>query len=235
MKNLDVGATNRILENAHPEEILSWSWKTFGPLVAASSSFQTNSVPLLHMISRAAADMTIFFLDTGFHFPETLSFRDALVREYGLNVKTLTAEMGHEGFLRKHGELYQSDPDLCCHINKVEPLDKARRGLRAWISGIRRDQTASRKGTPVFSQLGDGSYKICPLAMWSRERVQHYAQTHHLPAHPLAEFGYASIGCAPCTRPVSAEEDERDGRWAGLTKTECGLHLGHLASNQLPR
>jgi phosphoadenosine phosphosulfate reductase len=233
MNDLDVAATNRTLENLHPEEILRWSWNTFGPLVAASSSFQTNSVPLLHMISRSAPDMPIFFLDTGFHFPETLAFRDRLVNEYGLNVQTLIAEMGHAGFLQKHGELHQSDPDLCCHINKVEPLDKARRGLQAWISGIRRDQTAARNGTPVFSQLRDGSYKICPLATWSRERVQHYAQTHGLPAHPLADAGYVSIGCAPCTRPVAAGEAERDGRWFGLTKTECGLHLGHLAANQL--
>lgn len=231
MITLDVAAINHMLEQAHPEEVLLWSWNTFGPLVAASSSFQTNSVPLLHMVSRAAPQMTIFFLDTGFHFPETLAFRDRLAREFRLNVQSLTAEMGHEGFRRAHGELYRRDPDRCCHINKVEPLERARRELRAWISGIRRDQTASRNGTPVFSQLRDGTYKICPFAMWTRERVQHYARTHHLPEHPLASLGYASIGCAPCTRPISPEEDERDGRWSGLQKTECGLHIGHLAGN----
>ena len=234
MITLDVAETNRMLEDAHPEEILLWSWNTFGPLVAASSSFQTNSVPLLHMISRAAPQMVIFFLDTGFHFPETLQFRDQLTHDLHLNVRSLMAEMGHEGFRRMHGELYQHDPDLCCHINKVEPLERARRELRAWISGIRRDQTASRSGTPVFSQLHDGTYKICPLATWSRERVRHYARSHNLPEHPLSELGYASIGCAPCTRPVSGDEDEREGRWAGLQKTECGLHIGRNLTSAGP-
>ncbi len=225
---LDVAETDRVMEGAHPEAILRWAWDTFGPRVAASSSFQTYSVPLLHMIARAAPRMTVFFLDTGFHFPETLEFRDRLSREFGLNVRTLAPEMGHAGFRREYGDLYERDPDRCCAINKVEPLERARRGLAAWVSGIRRDQTATRQGTPVFSQLPDGTYKLCPLAAWGRERVRRYAELHGLPEHPLAAFGYASIGCAPCTRPVGPDEEERDGRWAGLTKTECGLHLERL-------
>lgn len=222
---IDITALNSQFETARPEDILDWAWQTFGSAVAASSSFQSQSVPLLHMISRRIPALPIFFLDTGFHFPETLAFVEELTRTFGLNLRILKAEMGHDGFRRQHGSLYHTNPDLCCYINKVEPLNKATDGLRAWISGIRRDQTDARRETPILSQRPDGLYKICPIASWTRRDVWQYIHHHNLPHHPLFAKGYMSIGCEPCTRPTGDREDERAGRWAGHMKTECGLHL----------
>lgn len=213
------------LEQKTPQEIIRWAVETFWPDIGMTSSFQTQSVPLLHMIAQVAPQLPVFFLDTGFHFSETLAFRDQLVQELGLNVQTLTPEIGHETFQKTYGYLYRTDPDLCCHINKVEPLQQAMRGLKAWISGIRRDQTAERRQVPIVSRQADGLYKIAPLATWSRKEVWQYLHDHNLPEHPLLRQGYLSIGCAPCTRPVGEGQDERAGRWAGQEKTECGLHL----------
>lgn len=224
---------NHTLADAHPKAILRWAWLTFGAQAAASSSFQTQSIPLLHMIAQSAPGMTIFFLDTGFHFPETIHFRDRLWRKYGLNIVSLAPEMGHDGFRYAFGELYQRDPDRCCGLNKVEPLERARQRFKAWISGIRRDQTATRADTPIVSLLDDGTYKICPLARWTKHDVGAYAREHKLLEHPLTALGYASIGCAPCTQPISAGEDERAGRWTGTGKTECGLHFPHKPQIQL--
>lgn len=221
---LDLEVLNQRFETASPQEILAWAWETFNPRVAASSSFQTQSVPLLHMIAQAAPQMPIFFLDTGFHFPETLAFRDRLVRELNLNVRDLTPEMGHDQFRLQHGDLYLRDPDMCCYINKVEPLERAMLGLEAWISGIRRDQTKERSEAAIVNRQPDGLYKISPMAVWTKRDVWQYLYDHHLPEHPLLAQGYLSIGCAPCTRPVGAGEDDRAGRWAGKDKTECGLH-----------
>lgn len=224
MDDIDVVQANRELEQADPAATVAWAWRTFSPSVAASSSFQTQSLVLLHLIARVAPEMEILFLDTGFHFPETLAYRDRLTRELGLRVRVLKPAMGHDGFRRHHGELYRTDPDMCCYINKVEPMQRALAGLDAWVTGIRRDQTAQRRDTPVVARLDDGTYKVAPLAAWEDRDVWRYIETHDLPPHPLLEEGYLSIGCAPCTRPVGIEQSRRSGRWAGREKTECGLH-----------
>lgn len=213
------------LESAHPEEILRWAWDSFGPEVAVSSSFQTQSVPLLHMVGRVAPDMRVLFLDTGFHFQETLAFRDRLVARFGLNLEILTARGGAEGFRARHGPLYRTDPDLCCYLNKIEPLRYAQEDLVAWIAGIRRDQTPYRRHIEIVSRSRGGLYKICPLANWTSVDVESYLRDHDLPEHPLTSAGYRSIGCAPCTQPVAPGEEDRSGRWRGEAKTECGLHL----------
>ncbi len=220
----DIEDLNAIFETAHPQDILIWAWRTFGPHVGASSSFQTQSVPLLHMIANHAPWMRIFFLDTGFHFAETLAFRDQLRNEWRLNVQNIEPDMGHERFKRCYGELYRHNPDMCCYINKVEPWRRVRRTLDAWISGIRRDQTLQRRNIPIITRQTDGTYKIAPLATWSKRDIWHYRDTHNLPEHPLQAQGYQSIGCAPCTYPVDATEEERAGRWKGNGKTECGIH-----------
>lgn len=221
---LDIQQANAILEAAHPEEILVWAWTQFNGSVAASSSFQTQSVPLLKMISRVTPGMVVYFLDTGFHFDETLKFRDDLTRDLKLNVRMLGNPLGHDGFVQQYGDLFQHNPDSCCHLNKVEPMEHARRKFCAWISGIRRDQTLQRRDTPIITELADGTYKICPLVNWTRDDIKAYAKEFNLPEHPLKALGYTSIGCWPCTQPVKAGEDERAGRWAGTGKTECGLH-----------
>ncbi len=168
--------------------------------------------------------MSVLFIDTGFHFPETLAFRDRITEELGLNVKTVRSQIEHSAFLHRYGDLYRGDPDLCCHINKVEPLKRALEGFTAWLTGIRRDQTESRRNTPVVSRDRAGRLKIVPLAGWTQADIWRYIRRYRLPEHPLMSKGYPSIGCAPCTRPVEAGEDERTGRWSGQEKTECGLH-----------
>jgi phosphoadenosine phosphosulfate reductase len=165
--DLDVEGAVEKLAAMSPEDVLRWSVEFFGPDVAASSSFQTQSVPLLHMISRTCPGIPVMFLDTGFHFPETIAFRDRLVAELGLNLQVLHCRIPRDAFMRCYGTLYRSDPDLCCYLNKVEPLARALAGKAAWIAGIRRDQTAVRRGTRILERGGDGIYKISPLAAWS--------------------------------------------------------------------
>lgn len=224
---IDLEGENRRLEEASPGDVLRWAWQTFGPNIVASSSFQGQSVPLLHLISTSAPELPVLFLDTGFHFQETLAFRDQLVDDFGLNLAILHPSMGHDGFRRRYGDLYRGDPDLCCYLNKVEPMERALEGQRAWISGIRRDQSPTRAQTPIVSRLDSGLYKVCPMATMTRRDVADYAQRHGFADHPLLAKGYVSIGCAPCTRPVWDDgegESERAGRWTGSDKTECGLH-----------
>jgi phosphoadenosine phosphosulfate reductase len=224
-RELDLETINAELEVSTPEAVLHWAWEQFAPGIAATSSFQTQSLPLLHMIATTVPEMPVYFMDTGFHFGETLAFRDELMARFGVNVRTLTPVMGHADFRRQHGDLYRANPDLCCYINKVEPWQQVKGGLDAWISGIRRDQTADRRETRIVSQARSGQYKVCPLATWTDREVWRYINRHDLPVHPLFSQGYLSIGCAPCTRPVDAGEDARTGRWAGQAKTECGLHI----------
>jgi phosphoadenosine phosphosulfate reductase len=224
---LDVDRVNRHLAGAPPEDVLAWATATFGDDVVASSSFQTQSVPLLHMISRACPGLPVLFLDTGFHFPETLAFRDRVVAQFGLNLQVLHCRIEREAFMRCYGPLYRSDPDLCCYLNKVEPLARALAGRGAWIAGIRRDQSTARRATRVLERGGDLVYKLSPLADWSASQVEDYVRMNDLPVHPLTLAGYASIGCKPCTRAVAPGADPRAGRWSDRGKTECGLHEDH--------
>ncbi len=215
---------NQQFANAMPQEILAWAWKQFGTKLGATSSFQTQSVPLLHMISTTTPELPIYFLDTSYHFAETLTFRDQLVTAYGLQLRVLTANLGNGDVALQMAALHRSNPDLCCAIHKVMPLRQAKQGLDAWISGIRRDQTETRRNIPIIGIDSTGQYKIAPLANWSSREVWRYSNQYDLPMHPLAKEGYMSIGCAPCTRAIHEGEDERSGRWAGKSKVECGLH-----------
>jgi phosphoadenosine phosphosulfate reductase len=213
------------MEQSTPEEILRWSLAEFSPSIAMSSSFQTQSLPLLHMTSRLMPDIRVFFLDTGYHFWDSLMFREQLTREWHLNVVNLYRDPTWDVFRRRFGrELPRVDPNLCCFIHKVQPMQKALQGVRAWITGIRRDQTANRARAHILELQPDGLIKVNPLLNWNRTHMAAYAMLYNLPEHPLLEKGYPSIGCAPCTRPVVEGEDERAGRWAGRGKTECGLH-----------
>ena len=221
---LDVEREAERLARMPAEAVLAWAAATFGTDVAASSSFQTQSVPLLHMISRTCPAMPVMFLDTGFHFPETIAFRDRLVAELGLNLQVLHCRIPRDAFMRCYGTLYRSDPDLCCYLNKVEPLARALAGKAAWIAGIRRDQTAARRSTRIVEQGDDGICKISPLAAWSSDDVNEYIRAQGLPVHPLTNQGYPSIGCKPCTRAVGPAGESRAGRWAESAKTECGIH-----------
>lgn len=214
---------NQKLERWPIEQVLIWACHTFNSEVVATSSFQPQSVPLLHMISRYCPELTILFIDTGYHFPETLDFRNYLTKFLDLNVEIVQAVQSRQEFEDQHGRLYQNDPDTCCHQRKVIPLDNALNGYRAWISGIRHDQTELRNSTNIIERQGS-IIKINPLINWTQSQIDQYIDTHHLPRHPLEPKGFKSIGCLPCTQTVDEAQSARTGRWAEYTKSECGLH-----------
>jgi len=205
------------------EDRLKFAYEKFGNDLVVTSSFQSQSVPLLHLISKHIPKVPVIFLDTGFHFPETIAFKDQLVKQFGLNVIEITNKMGHGTFKQEYGQLYKKDPDQCCYINKVEPLERALSDYKAWITGIRSDQTEQRKKADYIQQLDNGITKICPMLDWTNHDVWTYVHINELPEHPLLEKGYLSVGCAPCTQP-SEDGDARSGRWKGQGKNECGLH-----------
>lgn len=229
----DLAAQNERAEHQSPGEILAWVTDTFAPDAVLTMSFQHEGVVIAHMLREIAPDTPVLFIDTGYHFPETLAYRDKLVEQFGLQITNLSASMPRGEFLARHGDkLYESDPDLCCKINKVDPMQLALNGVAAWINGRRRDQASTRTGMPILERLGGGIVKINPLANWKAKDTWEYMQKHDIPTHPLFDQGYASIGCAPCTRPILAGEDERAGRWAGRGKTECGLHTIGMAEDE---
>ncbi len=212
---------------ARPEgtaDLLRWAWENFAPKVVLSSSFQTQSLPLLHLVSRTCPQMPVLFIDTGFHFPETLAFRDEVVSMLGLKLVIVRPLLDRETLLARYGDdLPHRNPDLCCRLNKVEPMRRALRGMAAWISGVRRDQTSHRRTLRVLECRPDGLLRIHPMLNWTAAEVEAYRQRYHLPAHPLYERGYLSIGCRPCTKPAFVAHP-RSGRWDGR-REECGLHL----------
>lgn len=223
--DMDLERVNAQLEGNSPQEILSWAAEAFAPDVILTCSFQHDGVVLAHMLTTVAPWVPVVFLDTGFHFPETLAYRDEIVRRFELPLRVIHPAMPREDFARAHGlDLYRWNPDLCCQINKVEPLRAALEGVRCWINGRRRDQTAGRRGLSTVERYEGGIHKVNPLLGWTGADTYRYMQAHAIPEHPLFEKGYASIGCAPCTRPILAGEEERAGRWAGTGKTECGIH-----------
>ncbi len=194
--------------------------------VALVSSFGAESAVLLHLLSEVDRSVPVIFLDTGRLFAETLEYRSKLVAHLGLtDVRSVTPEP--ERLLDKdpHRALWMTDPDLCCHIRKTEPLARALRGFDAWLTGRKRFQNSARAGLRLFEADGE-RIKINPLANWAAGDLTAHMERHDLPAHPLVERGYPSIGCEPCTSRVAPGEHARSGRWRGVDKTECGIHTG---------
>ena len=221
----DLSALSRRFEDVPPQDILRWTIATYAPDAVLTCSFQHEGVALAHMLQDIAPETPVVFINTGYHFPETLAYRDLLIARYGLNVREVGPALTQAEVADRHGaELYRRDPDRCCEINKIEPLRRALVGVRAWINGRRRDQASTRRALPILEELGSGLVKINPLARWTSKDTYYYLKQHEIPFHPLFEQGYTSIGCEPCTRPVLAGEDERAGRWAGRDKVECGIH-----------
>lgn len=220
--------TSQVLENESPIAILEWAVKHFHyPRLCSSTSFQPAGVALMHMSVQIEPSLPIYFVDTGFHFPETLEFRDQVTQLLGVNLITMQPQMPQAEFGVKYGlDLHDRDPDTCCAINKVEPMQRALTHHDAWMASLRRDGSAARQHTPILQRLVNGLIKIHPLANWRREQVTMYLRANNLPEHPLIARGYKTIGCRPlsCTRPVAAHEDERAGRWVGKSKDECGMH-----------
>jgi phosphoadenosine phosphosulfate reductase len=207
----------RDLEGAPAAEILRWAHETFGERFAVTSSMETGL--LAHLATSVAPGLHVLFLDTGYHFAETIGTRDAVAAVYDVNVVTITSG-------RPDDRLFERDVDACCKARKVDPLDAALAPYVAWGSGVRRDESALRAATPVVGWDSKRSkVKVNPIAAWTQADVDAYVAEHGVLVNPLLSEGYLSIGCAPCTRRVAPGEDPRSGRWAGTGKTECGLHV----------
>ncbi len=192
--------------------------------IAAVSSFGTESAVLLSMVAAIDPSVPVVFLDTARHFPETLAYRDELAQRLGLrDVRDVVPPTGAVADRDPTGELWHFDPDACCALRKVEPLERALHGFDAWISGRKRHQAATRAAMP-FVEFDGSRIKLNPLADWTADRIRDEMARRRLPPHPLAGRGFPSVGCSVCTRAVGAQEPDRSGRWAGLPKVECGIH-----------
>ncbi|WP_405823495.1 phosphoadenylyl-sulfate reductase [Streptomyces sp. NBC_01390] len=214
----------RDLENASALEILTWATATFGDKFCVTSSMEDAVVA--HLASRAMPGVDVVFLDTGYHFPETIGTRDAVEAVMDVRVLTLTPVQTVAEQDAQYGpKLHDRDPDLCCKLRKVEPLERGLEGYAAWATGLRRDESPTRANTPVVGwDEKRQKVKVSPIARWTQDDVDAYVAEHGVLTNPLLMDGYASVGCAPCTRRVLEGEDARAGRWAGRGKTECGLH-----------
>ena len=214
----------RELEDASAQEIVRWAAGVFGERVAVTSSMADAVVA--HLVSTVKPGVDVLFLNTGYHFAETIGTRDAVAAMYDVNVIDIGPAMSiAQQDIAFGKDLWARDPDRCCALRKVAPLNNAMRDYDAWITGLRRDETPARANTPVVSwDASRGKVKICPIARWTTEDVDAYVAAHGILLNPLLMDGYDSIGCRPCTRRVAAGEDSRAGRWAGSSKTECGLH-----------
>ena len=214
-------------ENASPFEILAWASATYGDKLAIVTSFQLSGIVSLHMMQRIAPRTPVLTLDTGLLFPETLDLIDQLESRFDLNLRRIKPRQSVKQQARDYGDrLWERNPDRCCHIRKTIPLRDALDGFDAWITGLRRDQSAGRAATPIVSQdRRNGLIKIAPFANWTADQVWRYICAHDLPSNPLHEHGYPSIGCWTCTRAVGRAEGSRSGRWSNRSKTECGIHL----------
>jgi phosphoadenosine phosphosulfate reductase len=213
------------LRHAHPRTVLEAAVETFGDKLALVSSFGAESAVLLHLASRVKPDIPVLFLDTGMLFGQTLDYRKALATRLGLtDVRDLRPAFNDLATADPEAKLWQTDTDACCEVRKVIPLDKALAEFDGWLTGRKRFHGGERLALPVVEQA-DHQVKFNPLANWTKADLDAYAAENDLPAHPLVEQGFPSIGCWPCTKPVEAGQDVRAGRWAGSQKTECGIHL----------
>lgn len=208
------------LETAHPTEVVQWAAEQFGAdQLVVTASFE--DAVLVHVAATAVPGIEITLLDTQYLFAETRWLVDELTTKLDLNLRVLHPEPHI-----RPDNLWQTDVEACCHVRKVEPLNRALVGKQAWVTGVRRADGPTRANAPVAAyDLVRGLVKLNPLAAFSDDDMALYLQLHELPAHPLADKGYASIGCWPCTRPVAPGDDKRAGRWSGNAKTECGLHV----------
>lgn len=201
-------------------------YQSRGLKIFASSSFQSHSLPMLHILASIDNSLPVYFLNTGYHFAETLEYRDRIKKEFDLNIINLESPISRIRQKNSQGNLmYTTDPDQCCYFNKTLPMETVLLKHDVWISGVRKDQNANRSQFEYEEKGVNDTLRFHPMLNWSKQMIWHYIRTHNLPQHPLENGAYISIGCEPCTRKMSfADSDERDGRWQGLKKNECGLH-----------
>ncbi|MEP6736013.1 MAG: phosphoadenylyl-sulfate reductase [Chryseolinea sp.] len=201
------------------------SYKASGKTMFTTSSFQSHSLVLLHILSRIDPSVPVYFINTGFHFPETVKFKDQIADQFGLNIIDLKSDVPK--FMQRDSEgklLFTSDPDHCCHLNKTQPVDAILLSHDIWINGVRADQSAIRAAMREEQPAKHGCVRFHPMLDWNSKSIWQYQKEYKLPKHPLEEKGFVSIGCEPCTRKLDPEMQEREARWFGMNKVECGLH-----------
>lgn len=226
LSRADVDALADEFEGRTAQELLGWAVERFAGRIVLTCSWQHQSSILVDMLDKLGADVRVVELDTGLLFPETYETRDRLIERYGLNVERIDPRQSVEEQEATEGPaLWKRDPDRCCALRKVEPLERALVGMEAWITGIRRAQSPTRANARMIELDPRGVVKIQPLAAWSDEDCKGYLFAHDVPYNPLHDRGFPSIGCTHCTRAIRPGEDSRAGRWADAEKTECGLHL----------
>lgn len=217
------------LNPLYAEQVLFFRERLLGYLeqgkrVFASSSFQSHSIPMLHIIGSVAPEVPVLFLNTGYHFPETLKYRDEVAALLGIRVEDLKSPISKSLQREADGRLYfASDPNHCCYLNKTLPMEPVLAGYDVWIAGVRRDQNANRSGFAHEAPGPKGTLRFHPMLDWDGRMIGTYMNDFGLPRHPLEAQGYLSIGCSPCTAKFT-DGTGRGGRWEGLKKTECGLH-----------
>lgn len=225
-RDLDLSELSDTLEQSGVGETLEWAYRTFSPGVVMATGFGPSGVVLVHHIAQMRDRIPVFYIDTDLLFPSTFDLRDRLTRRFGLSFERVHSGVSVEEQAARHGEaLWERDPDKCCNMRKVMPLREFLKGKRAWITGLRRDQSGDRADTKVVEwDARNGLYKVNPLAAWSSVDVWSHILYHDLPYNELHDQGFPSLGCLPCTRSVANGDGERDGRWPGKDKTECGIH-----------
>jgi phosphoadenosine phosphosulfate reductase len=223
-----IAERSRALEGKTPQEILTFAFAEY-PRIAISTAFGVEGCALIDMAVRIRPDVPVFTVDTDYLFEESVKLRERFVERYKIALTVFSPEITVVEQEHRYGlKLYQSNPDQCCAIRKVEPTKRAIRGLDAWIAGLRRDQSETRLGIAILERHehedGQPYVKVNPLANWTRKDTWSYVMKNQVPYNELLDKGYRSIGCWPCTRAVGEGEDERAGRWSGQGKTECGIH-----------
>lgn len=229
--NFEVSEETERLECLSLDELLCWCWNYFGDKAAIGTSFQGSGLVIIDHAVRNGCNFPIFTIDTGLLFPETLELKKKLEDFWDVKIQSVHPEQTIEEQKKTMGpELWKTNPDSCCQMRKVLPLQSRLSSLDVWITGLRRGQSDQRKSTNVlemyeFDKLRESYiFKLNPMVNWSREKVWSYIKDHKIPYNTLHDKGYRSIGCWPCTKAISDGQDERAGRWEGFNKTECGIH-----------
>jgi phosphoadenosine phosphosulfate reductase len=200
-------------------------YKEEGKTLFTTSSFQTHSIVLLHLLSKIDSSIPVYCINTGYLFPETISYRDQIIKSFGLTMVDLKPDTPKYLQRETNGKLmFTTDPDHCCYLNKTQPMEPILASFDVWINGVRGDQSAVRKAMKVEQDAPYNCMRFHPMLDWNKKKIFDYIKQYDLPRHPLDEKGYISIGCEPCTRKMDLDMQERESRWYGLKKVECGLH-----------
>lgn len=227
--NLVFGRINQRFERGEASDVLAWAVETFGAGLTVGTSFGSSGIVLMDLALRLNPEIDIFYIDTGFFFPETLTLIDRLQDYYQRGFRVVQTNLTIAQQDKRYGpKLYENDPNLCCHLRKVEPLKQALADSTAWATALRHDQASTRANTAMVQwNTRYNVVKLAPLVRWTESDIWQYIHEHELPYNELHDQNYPSIGCWPCTKPVKPGEDLRAGRWQGFNKIECGIHVNN--------